>query len=329
MKRIQLVGTQRSGSNMLRLMLGQLPSVLTPPSAHELRDFQPLIHKYMPLNDPANMERLVTDLGRLLDLNALPWPSIHNRTNKIVETLDGTSLAHAVIALYDTYAQSFSADCWVSKCLENMYYTDQLIATGRPITYVHLIRDPRDVTASFMTAPIGPKDPRAIALKWREDQLEAERARVMVGDHHWVRVRYEDLVQAPEITIRELCRVAEIDWSEAILQFHTSEAATTAASISDLWRNLNRPIDLSRIGSHKTQLDDRTIKSIENILRDLMDRFGYVPDTHGPTVIPTDEERRRISEIDTELRKHAQTVRDPESEQLHLRREYFLRSLKE
>jgi sulfotransferase family protein len=328
-KRIQLVGTQRSGSNMLRLMLGQLPGTLTPPSAHELRDFQPLIPKYMPLSEPANMERLIADLGRLIDLNALPWPDLPNRNQRVLGALAGSSLAHAIIAFYDAYANYFAANCWVSKCLENMRYADQLNATGLPISYVHLIRDPRDVAASFISAPIGPKDPQAVALKWREDQLEAERAHNMVGNQNWILIRYEDLVRAPKTTFTELCQIVGIDWTETVLDFHSSEAATTAAGISDLWRNLNRPIDLNRIGSHKTQLDERAIESIENMVRDLMERFGYTPNTYGPTVMPNNEERRRIIENDTELRKNAQTARDPESEHLHLRREYFLDSLKD
>ena len=310
-------------------MLGQLDGVLTPPSAHELRDFQPLIRKYMPLNEPANMERLVIDLGHLIDLNALPWPSIPSRTEKIMEALAGTTLAHAVIALYDAHTRFFSADCWVSKCLENVYYVNQLAATKLPILYVHLIRDPRDVAASFTAAPIGPKEPRAIALRWREDQLEAERARAMVGDRYWLLIRYEDLVKRPTAILKELCRVAEIEWSEAALNFHSSEDATTAAKMSGLWKNLDRPIDLSRIGSYRTQLDEEAIDSIERIVRDLMGRFGYVPNSNGPVVIPDDTERRSISMVDAELRERARIARDPESEHSHLRREYFLNSLRD
>jgi hypothetical protein len=329
MIRVQLVGTQRSGSNMLRLMLGQLDDVFAPPSAHELRDFQPLIHKYFPLNEHANLQRLADDLGRLIDLNALAWPCIPNRTKRMIDAFSGSTLADAIIALYDAHARFFSASCWVSKCLENVYYVDQLLAANTSILYVHLIRDPRDVAASFIAAPIGPKDPGAIALRWREDQLAAEQARVLVGNRRWIVLRYEDLVKEPRTILGEFCRFAKIEWSEVALDFHLSKSAATAAEISVLWKNLNRPIDSRRIGTYRTELGKETVEIIEGITGDVMQQFRYTPETDGPTVIPNDTERRRILAVDAELRTRASVTRDPEAEQLHLRREYFLDTLRD
>src|SRR5690349_10354704 len=111
MNRVQLVGTQRSGSNLLRLMLGQLQEVFAPPSAHELRDFQSLASKYGDLSKPGNAARLAGDVGTLIDLNALPWPPFPDRTEGILQELSGTSLAHMIVATYDAYARFYSADC--------------------------------------------------------------------------------------------------------------------------------------------------------------------------------------------------------------------------
>lgn len=86
MKRVQIVGTQRSGSNLLRLLLGSLPGVFAPPSAHKLRDFQGLLPRY---GEPLNMERLIADMAELVELNALPWPSVGDRTRIVLEEMQG------------------------------------------------------------------------------------------------------------------------------------------------------------------------------------------------------------------------------------------------
>ena len=46
MKYIQLIGTQRSGSNLLRLMLNQLDEICAPHPPHILSVFLPILSKY-------------------------------------------------------------------------------------------------------------------------------------------------------------------------------------------------------------------------------------------------------------------------------------------
>lgn len=329
MNRVQLVGTQRSGSNLLRLMLGQLQEVFAPPSAHELRDFQSLASQYGDLSKPRNAASLASDVGTLIDINALPWPPFPDRTERILQELFGASLAHMIVATYDAYARFYSAGCWVSKCLENIYYADQIEATKVPMIFVHLIRDPRAVAASFASAPIGPKDPRAIALSWRDDQLACMQVRAIVGDSRWVEVRYEDLLERPRGALEKLCRLANIEWSDEAMSFHRSKAASTAANLSTLWTNLDRPIDRGRISAYRSQLSEDAVRAVELITSDLMQDFGYTPDISNSVMLPNEEERKIISESDKELKLRARESRDMNSEDVHLRRERFLQALKE
>jgi hypothetical protein len=171
MRRLQLVGTQRSGSNLFRLILGSLPGVFAPPSAHELRDFLELIPLYSPLADSGNVERLIVDIGHLIDLNALPWPQILHRNQKVADALGGTTIAHVVIAFCDAHAQDLQCNTWLSKCLENLYFVERLAVTKLPILYVHLVRDPRDVALSFANAPIGPRSRGSCAGESRQSRL--------------------------------------------------------------------------------------------------------------------------------------------------------------
>ncbi|MBF8184180.1 sulfotransferase [Nonomuraea sp. K274] len=328
MRRVQIVGTQRSGSNLLRLLLGSLPGVFAPPSAHKLRDFQDLTGRYGSLRAPSNQGRLAEDMGRLVDVNALAWPRIPDRRRAILAEMGGSMLAHAVLAFYDAHARHFGKQVWVSKCLENVHFIDQLFNSGLPILYLHLVRDPRDVAASFSRAPIGPKEPKAIALRWLEDQKAAMTARGMVGEDHWLTVRYEDLVTDPEAALAPLCDRAGLRWSATALEFYRQEEARSAASISELWNNLDRPIRRDRVSAYKRSANTELVTAVEGITCDLMSAFDYAAEyIFVPTGISAGE-NEDILNRDREMRAESAAARDPEAEAVHLRRLRFLEDLK-
>jgi hypothetical protein len=320
-----MVGTQRSGSNLLRLILGSLPGVYAPPSAHELRDFLRLSERYAPLQNTTNMRRLVEDVGQLVDLNALPWPKIPDRTQAVLSVIKGTTIAHAVVAFYDAHAHHFECSAWLSKCLENVYYVKGLLATELPTVYLHLVRDPRDVAMSFLKAPIGPKEPRAIALRWRSDQEAAQRAKQTVSEASWLTLRYEDLVQDPQRTMVALCSWSGLEWQEEALNFYRTHEAAATANLSSLWTNLNRPVDVTRVGSH---WQDRAFAdAVEEFVWDLMGAYGYAPRGSWPPVRVSEQEAREIEDSDRQIRRKLQRQRNPHAEELHLRREVFLERL--
>ncbi len=327
MKRVQLVGTQRSGSNLLRLLLGSLPGVFAPPSAHKLRDFQDLASRYGSLGEPSNRRRLAEDLGRLVDLNALAWPRIPDRLPAVVAAMGGPTLAHAVVAFYDAHARHLGKDLWVSKCLENVHFIAQLHVSGLPILYLHLVRDPRDVAVSFSSAPIGPKDPQAIALRWLQDQEAALEGREMVGEDNWLTLRYEDLVRDPEGALAPLCDRAGLRWSDAALNFYRQDHARSAASLSELWNNLDRPIRQDRVAAYKNAAHTDLTISVESITCDLMSTFGYVAEHVSVSTTIGADERAAILLRDRDLRTKLKEARDPETEAVHLRRLRFLEQL--
>jgi hypothetical protein len=58
---IQIIGTQRSGSNLLRVILDQSDQIASPHPPHILTTFIPLLPLYGPLNELSYMQ-LVSDV---------------------------------------------------------------------------------------------------------------------------------------------------------------------------------------------------------------------------------------------------------------------------
>ncbi|MBS0000074.1 MAG: hypothetical protein KFF73_13930, partial [Cyclobacteriaceae bacterium] len=70
---VQIIGTQRSGSNLLRLMLNQLHGVFAPHPPHILSIFQKIISYYDDLSNEDNFYELATDISAFVRLNPVPW----------------------------------------------------------------------------------------------------------------------------------------------------------------------------------------------------------------------------------------------------------------
>lgn len=328
MIRIQMVGTQRSGSNLLRLMLDSGGALLAPASAHELRDFLPLVSMYEPLSDPVNQERLAGDIIHLVRMNALAWPKEHLDKMRLLDRLEGYTLPHFVLALYDQAAACAFRSGWVNKCLENVHYVDLLEATGASLLYIHLVRDPRDVALSFSRAPIGPKDPRVIAALWCEDQRAAMQVTTRFASRV-VRIRFEDLVRGSAKTLDELAAWLGIPRGEGALRYYEREDAAEAAALSPIWENLrSKPIGDRAEAYVGDAGSAQFVRRVEEIAFDDMKEFGYEPAYARSVRRMSEDESASALENDSHLRVAAAAAHADRDQSAHLRREWFLDTLR-
>src|SRR5689334_16548930 len=81
---VQMIGTQRSGSNLLRLMLNQLPEVSAPHPPHILERFMPLLPIYQDLYIPYNFRKLVLDVCELVACNPVAWTGVELDADYII-----------------------------------------------------------------------------------------------------------------------------------------------------------------------------------------------------------------------------------------------------
>ena len=73
---IFMIGIQRSGSNLLRLMLNELPEIAAPHPPHILQRMMPLVPRYGDLRVDRAFALLVDDVCRLVETNPVPWEGV-------------------------------------------------------------------------------------------------------------------------------------------------------------------------------------------------------------------------------------------------------------
>jgi hypothetical protein len=273
---VQIIGTQRSGSNLLRLMLNQLPGVFAPHPPHILATFSKIISYYEDLSREGNFLELVRDICEFVQLNPVPWRNDTLDPGLIRSHCREESLFEVYKKIYEINALSHGATWWFNKSMQNVYFLDDFAKRGFYPYLIHLVRDGRDVALSFKRAIVGDKHVYSLAKKWREDQ-ELSALYVRAYDQEKaITIYYEDLLQNPENEIRKICGLLNIPYSGSILKYYESEESLLTARSGEMWRNLTRPIIADNYNKFKKGLSPEEVMFFERIAGDTLTAHGYV-----------------------------------------------------
>lgn len=272
---IQFVGTQRSGSNLLRVMLNQLPEISAPHPPHILKTFFPLLQYYGDLDAPNNFYKLVADVCDWVNSNPVPWDGVNFQPDEVMDSCTEQTLVEIFKRIYEKKAQIDHASIWCCKSMENIHYTKQ-IENGdiRPF-YIHIYRDGRDVALSFLKAIVGPKHVYHLAKKWVEEQSLALELRRTVSIDRWISIRYEDLICEPKVILKSVCEALNVCYKEEIWNYNRSKETIITASSGAMWENLTKPILKNNHHKFLTELPVEEIQLFEFIANNMLTELGY------------------------------------------------------
>lgn len=314
MQAIFMVGEQRSGSNLLRLILNESSSVAAPHPPHILQRFMPLLPLYGDLNNKTSFKKLIEDVCRLVELNPVPWDKVKLSRKEILKRCDEKSLIAVYGAVMDLYAEAHGATAWMCKSMQNIQWADEINRYFDNPKYIYLYRDPRDVTLSFTKAVIGEKHPYFIAEQWNKLQTLCISQLIQQGKETVFPISYEKLLEDPETIVKELCDFLNITFSKKMLDFHTSKEAERSAKSSSLWENLSQPIKTNNSKKFLKELTTYQIKIIESIAGKVMDTLGYEREIiqKGDELIFTTEDIEGFAEENAIAKAENSTKTDPE-----------------
>jgi hypothetical protein len=290
---IQFIGTQRSGSNLLRVMLNQLPEISAPHPPHILKTFFPLLHHYGNLDDLDNFYSLAGDVCEWVNVNPVQWEGIHLDPAQVVSVCEERNLIEIFRNIYELKASRDSARLWCCKSMESVQYINELENSNLKPIYIHIYRDGRDVAVSFLKAIVGPKHIYHLAKKWNEEQYLSLRLKESVSPDRFISVKYEELIENPQRIMQGICGKLGVTFQEDVIMdyFHSKESLNTASS-GNMWKNVARPI---LKGNHHKYLHELTLYEVEifeSIAGDMLDSLGYERHTSSKTTT--------VSEADVE-----------------------------
>lgn len=272
-----IVGCDRSGTTLLRLMLTQSSTLHIP---NESR-FARLIYNKEDYGDyTQSFERsfFVRDLQKNKATAKTYTFSIFGLTiSKALEVLEEaapTDSFGAIDALFTASACESGKQSWGDKTPRHINELP-LLSEGYPkAKFIHVIRDGRDVAISIHKAGwIG--NLTEIAEYWCEQVRAGKSYGAVLGNDRYYEIRYEDLVLRPEEELTRLCRWLKIDFSPEMLEYHHGAKNKIHYEHKSLFTLNQKPLDPSRIYAWRHTLTDAEVADIEIIQGELLEDLGY------------------------------------------------------
>lgn len=277
---IFLVGCDRSGTTLLRLLLDRSPSLHIPPESGFLTELAERSEDYADFTSSRARWFFIRDLQASNATSRTRAFDIFDLTveeaERVLAEAAPTDYAGAAAALFTAAAANRGKPRWGDKTPRYVLYVDQLASLFADSLFVHIIRDPRAVAASIRAAGWGGSFAGAAAF-WMERVGAGRRAGARLGPERYREVRYENLVRDPERELRSLCEWLGVDYAPEMLDFHRGSGQEIPAAHLDLFPLITSPVDASRAEAWKEQLDRSAIADIEAIAGEAMTELGYEP----------------------------------------------------
>jgi hypothetical protein len=281
-----VVGVNRSGTTLLRLMLDSHPQLTIPPETHFVPELIRLARR-------ENMTR-----KRLLRVatNHPRWGDFGLAADELLarfQAVKPLTPDGAIRAFYDLYAEREGKSRWGDKTPRYMRAMPRIERALPEARFIHLIRDGRDVALSQAERALEGTAPslQEVADRWqRRIRTAREHAREL--DNSYLEVRYEDLVADPEATLRRICEFIELDYDPAMLAYHERAAARLTEMDRDLGSGENGPVrtggerlaghamtteppSTERCGRWREEMSAEQVREFERVAGPLLADLGY------------------------------------------------------
>ena len=282
-----IVGSPRSGTTLLRLMLDAHSDLAIPPETGFLPDARQLATAQSVT--PDFLLQLLTGYPE----EAPNWPDFGIDRSELAQRLRALqpfSLADGIREFYHLYADQHGKRRVGDKTPlygHHLQAIEQVLPESR---FIHLVRDGRDVALSLRSCPFSPgPDIADQATFWRDNVRAAQRQGA--GCRHYFEIRYEDLILDTEATLRKLCQFCDLSFEPGMLNYYCragqrleehrarrdrrGNILVTADQRRLTQQRVTTPPDASRIGNWRTEMTREEQRQFAELAGDVLDESGY------------------------------------------------------
>lgn len=264
---IVLLVSERSGSNLLRTLLGKHANISAPIAPHLLAEFFPIRKYYGDLRVRNNSNDLVGDMVKVVNHPYHDWGlnlEIH-QGNYPISVLECFDFVYSLKSKQDGKVH------YCSKGLHSFSYIDQLKSEFDNVQFIHLIRDPRDHVVSWMKRPMKIFTPFDAIIKWKNEQRMIIDA-IQAKGFNCLTVKFEDLITNTEDTMTKILDYLELKIDKDCF---TTDSENKESKRNPYWKNLSKPIMKNKKGNYESSLSKEDVLLIESVAKDEMDFFEY------------------------------------------------------
>ena len=276
-----IVGSARSGTTLLRLMLNAHAEIAVPPESRFIVELWP----------GSDAEVGVDSILRAL--------SSHNRfqawdlpIEAVREEMGPASTAayrDILEAVYGAYTRINGKKRWGDKTPRYVENIPLLAGLWPESRFIHLVRDGRNVALSYANVPFGPRTVSKAAALWAKRVAKGLADGRSLPPGRYIEIRYEDLVEDAEGETKDLCDFLQVDFDPGMLDY--TERARDAV--------------LTRAARFNPHVVEKPIQGTSHWGADLPARLVEVFEVVGGDVLSELGYERRFPEPGRRARMHA------------------------
>jgi hypothetical protein len=205
-----IVGSARSGTTMLRLMLNAHPEVAVPPESRFI------VELYTGAEEVETSE-FIDQLGR--HRRFMTWDLPKEAVREELEDRPRVRFTDAVRAAFRAYAQVNGKVRWGDKTPRYVQHIPLLARLFPDARFIHLVRDGRNVALSYADVPFGPKTITRVARLWSDRVSSGSASGRPLGPTRYIEIHYEDLVEDAEGQAKSLCEYLDLEFDPGMLEY--------------------------------------------------------------------------------------------------------------
>lgn len=266
-----VVGCRRSGTTLVRAILASHSEVAVAPESRFLTALVPEVSQRF-------------DAVRMLDAlyeheSFARWQLRRPLVERSFRDDPCTTYGDAVRRLYALWAQRQGKARGADKTPDHVLRIPLLAALLPEARIVHVVRDGRDVAASLLELGWVESIERA-ALHWRHRVLEGRLAAGSLPSVRYHELRYEDLVERPEPTVRALCAAVGLSFEPGMLTYQKAAAeALRTEPFPHHNRFVTRPLRPG-LRDWRRDLPPQALYRFEALASDALAELGYEVRSH-------------------------------------------------
>ena len=276
-KPVFIIGSERSGTNLLRRRITEHQSLLIGPSPiHILKIMQFSEPYYGGFEKEDNLREAVEDAIGLTKYHFAPWDI--DLTAQIVMEEYGRiagndrTVVGIMHVVYTLYAESKGYSSYVCKDNDLCLFVDPIVNQIHNAHFIYIHRDPRDVVVSQRNRITQNPNVVYLAELWRENQ------EVCLAQQHWLTkdnlcstVSYRDLITNEDQVLKKLFRELSLPYNPSP---NDSALYNESTDIQE-WKNISKRTINNNFDKYLTALTKNQIKLVESICWNQMKALGY------------------------------------------------------
>jgi hypothetical protein len=288
MNPIFIIGTERSGTNLLRLMLHAHSAIAVPHPPHIMKFFASLEPLYGNLADDRNYQRLIADVCRMVELHTYPWEIKPDR-DKVLRDAGERNLLNIYFEVYNQYLAHSGKRRWACKSTFMIEHVAEILRYYPAARFIFMVRDGRDVAVSAKKSIFNHFHVYYSALRWQREQRLGLSWLAKLPPGQITLLKYEELIADPVTVTRKLCDFLGEPFEEGMLEYHRSSEARKSGSLSISWENTAKPVMSGNAEKFRRFLSEPEILLFEAIAFDELAILGYSL-THARTELASRHE---------------------------------------